>query len=100
MQEPSITPYQFPCSKFVKTTTVPQQLLHITGELWEIVKALLCRDKEHAIEECYDLIHSTETLVRKLVIKARIEDNNIIFPGTVLKEVHIKNGKRGYYECS
>ncbi len=88
--------YSFPRTRFVDKNGICHQLLHIVSELWEIIKALAVGNLEHAVLESFDLIHSVETLIRKIVLKAG-RKGRIINPMTIKYDVIEKNQKRGYY---
>ncbi len=89
--------YQFPKTKFVDETSIPTQLLHIASEMWEIIKALLIGDREHAIHECFDLIGSVETLIHKL-IKRSWGEGIMLNSASIRLDVYNKNLLRGYYK--
>jgi hypothetical protein len=89
--------YRFPRSKFVDTTSITRQLLHIISEFFEIIVALIKGDLEHAIHESFDAIHSLETLIRKIVKKSW-KQGDMVNPGLIGMEIITKNDKRGYYD--
>jgi hypothetical protein len=70
------------------------QLYHVLSEIDEIATA---ETPEHTIEECWDAIHSLETLIRKIV-KEEHEKGNFINPHAIMLDVIKKNLDRGYYE--
>ena len=88
--------YRFPCTTFVTKTGIIRQLLHIASEFIEILKALAVGDLEHAVHESYDLIHSVETLIRKIVLRS-VRRGNLLYPAVIELEVFRKNALRGYY---
>lgn len=89
--------YIFPRTIFVTKTGIIRQLLHILLEFFEILKALIRGDLKHACHECYDLIQSVETLIRKLHRRSH-EHNKLFYPMVVKIEVEEKNYARGYYD--
>lgn len=88
--------YSFPRTRFVNESGIARQMFHIVSEFWEIIKALAVGDLQHAIHEAFDLIGSTETLIRKIVIRSGRE-GHIINPMIIKEEVINKNHSRGYY---
>lgn len=88
--------YRFPCTRFVTASGIIRQLLHITSEFIEILKALAVGNLEHAVHESYDLIHSVETLIRKIVLRG-FKRGQLIYPAVLELEVFQKNAVRGYY---
>lgn len=84
-------PFVFPETKFVATNSILKQIFHIASEVWEVVKAALRRDWQHCVIECYDVIHSTETLLRIIAKKY-----NINLQAAAMSTM-IKNHRRGYY---
>lgn len=88
--------YAFPRTRFVTESGILIQLLHMVSEFWEIIKALLAGNLEHAVHEAFDLIGSTETLIRKIVIRSG-RRGRIINPMLVKLAVIEKNQARGYY---
>lgn len=89
--------YSFPRTKFVNESGITRQLFHMASELWEIIKALAVGNLEHAIHEAFDLIGSTETLIRKIVKRAWSK-GLMVNPMMIKYQVEEKNRKRGYYE--
>jgi hypothetical protein len=88
--------YSFPRTRFVDESGITRQLLHIVSEFWEIIKALAVGNLEHAVHESFDLIHSIETLIRKIVLRAMRRDKTIN-PITIKLDVINKNRSRNYY---
>lgn len=87
--------YQFPKTIFVdQPMSDNHQFNHVVSEVIEIAEA---KTPEHKIEECYDAIHSLETLIRKIV-KHQHSLGNMVNPSSIRLEVIEKNKKRGYYE--
>lgn len=89
--------YLFPRTRFVDESGIFRQLLHMASEIIEIIKALLCGNLEHAIHEAYDLIGSTETLIRKIVKRAWTRGVPVN-PTMIKIDVEKKNQSRGYYK--
>lgn len=88
--------YSFPRTRFVDESGIIRQMFHIVSEFFEIIKALIVGNKEHAVHEAFDLIGSVETLIRKIVEKSR-KNGVIINPMRIKWHVLEKNHKRGYY---
>jgi hypothetical protein len=87
--------YMFPKTIFVdQPITVPQQFEHVLSEIGEISKAETAQD---SIMECWDAIHSLETLIRK-VVQHQHNMGNFINPHAIMLDVISKNQVRGYYE--
>lgn len=89
--------YRFPRTIFIKKNSIPRQLLHVASEFFEVIKALVKGDLEHAVHEAFDCIHSLETLIRKLV-KCSWHRGNMINATLIGQQVEKKNRDRGYYE--
>lgn len=88
--------YSFPRTRFVSESGITKQLFHMASEFWEIIKALAVGDLEHAVHEAFDLIGSTETLIRKIVRRSRLKGRPIN-PMVIKNAVIEKNRNRGYY---
>ena len=82
--------YRFPESRFT-SNSIPKQFFAVLSECFEVAKAFVCRDWQHMIVECYDVIHTTETLIRIIVIKYNVSAL------LARKTVRLKNEMRGYY---
>lgn len=95
---------QFPEAKFAKSNNVYKQFLHLRSELFEVQTEINtlrmigeAKEKlsqaERVIEECFDIQHSAETLIR--VIQRE-------YPGidveSIGRDVIRKNAERGYYD--
>ena len=96
---------EFPKIKFAKTNSIMEQWLHLRSEVMEVQNAIndmrMINDDEaliealavNAIEECLDMIHSAETLIRVIRREYRRIDLEAI-----KQEVICKNAMRGYYD--
>lgn len=86
--------YHFPRTIFTNRNTIPQQLLHIASEGWEVFKVCICYpiNYKRMAEELIDLVHSVETLLRMLAEREKV-------PVGMIKDCVVKkNRDRGYYE--
>jgi hypothetical protein len=72
-----------------KRLTLKHYAEHIIEEIQEFQKA---RTKQKKAEELIDVLHATETLVRKYFLR-----NSQFCPDTIIRQVKAKNKKRGYY---
>lgn len=82
--------YQFPATRFV-CNTLWRQWWHLLFEVWEIAKALLVGDIQHAMTESWGASQSLETLRR---IGAGLGADVAM----ARDEVVSNNEERGYYE--
>jgi hypothetical protein len=89
--------FTFPETKFVSTNTPFQQVRHIVSEIFEVCVDLWKGQHYKAMVECYDVIHSVETLIR--ILARRFEWTLAIEwqAESLKKVVEDKNRRRGYY---
>jgi len=83
--------YNFNRTKYIDKNDIVEQLEHMASELREIKQELFAADIPRLAEETVDLYHSCESMMRILEEKYGIDINGVV------KEVKIKNEKRGYY---
>lgn len=81
--------YRFPPIANLKSIEPVMQLAKINEEMDEVNDAFLLESTERFIEECFDLIHSLETMTRRLVPDC-VADK-------IRADVEEKNRARGYY---
>lgn len=88
---------RFPKTRFVDESGIARQLLHVASEIWEIIKALIVCDLEHAVHESFDAIGSLETLIYKIIKRAA--GKGVTINATLIAyQVKEKNQLRGYYD--
>jgi len=83
--------YNFPRTKFVDTTSMYDQLMHVKSEVEEMIEAYSDPDIEVFAGEVMDGLHSLETLMRKL------QETRGVSPSKVRRDTEQKNALRLYY---
>lgn len=84
--------YNFPVTRFTEENIPETQLKHLDSEIAEANYEYIVKDRQSGLNECVDIVHSAETLLRILVKehgKARVLK--------AIEEVVKKNRNRGYY---
>lgn len=79
-----------PCLLYANNS-LPRQILHILCEVWEVAKALLKKDYDHAAEELVDVQVACETML--YIIGWRLQEER----DWIRAEVDRKNALRGYH---
>lgn len=82
------SPYRFPA--VTEITSVSNQLWKIDGEVAELKEAVAYESMPRVIEETLDVIHSCETLLRKIGTEEQVAEG--------VRQVTEKNRERGYYD--
>lgn len=90
--------FRFPRTRFVDELDFCRQLKHVRSELdevWQELERLYpdLADPVRVGEECVDLLHSVETLLRILQEKHGVD------VGALSAAVRMKNYNRGYYHA-